>query len=114
LKKLDKKTAGRKDDSQKIQLQLLSTEWVNGVGKVLTFGATKYEAHNWRKGILYSRVIGAALRHIFAFLDGEDLDPETKLPHLDHASCCLMFLRELWQDRPDLDDRWKRKRRKSR
>ncbi len=64
-------------------------------------------AHNWRGGITYSRLIGAALRHIFAILRGEDLDPESGLPHVHHASCCLMFLSAMMSHRKDLDDRWK-------
>lgn len=99
--------AGVKFDREKIQLELLSPRWLSGVGAVLTFGAYKYAAHNWRKGIELSRLLGAALRHILAFLGGEDCDPETGLCHLYHASCCLMFACELWETRPELDNRFK-------
>lgn len=99
--------AGIKHDQDKVRLDLLSPIWLNGVGKVLTFGARKYTAHNWRKGIERSRLIGAALRHTIAYLGGEDRDPETGLLHLYHASCCLMFAAELHETRPDLDDRYK-------
>lgn len=97
-----------KYDGGKIQLELLSPSWINGVGRVLTFGAKKYAAHNWRQGLARSRLLGAALRHVFAYLDGEDLDQESGLPHLHHASCCLMFASELHETHPKLDDRWKR------
>lgn len=98
---------GVKNDAEKIQLELLSTRWLLGVGQVLTFGAKKYAAHNWRKGLQRSRLLGAVLRHIVAYLGGEDLDPETGLLHLHHASCCLMFASELHETRPDLDDRYR-------
>jgi len=98
---------GVKDDSEKNRLDLLSSRWIEGVGHVLTFGAKKYEAHNWRKGIKFSRLLGACFRHLFAFLRGEDKDPETGLSHLLHASCCLMFLFELSETKPELDDRYK-------
>lgn len=62
-------------------------------------------ANNWRKGIKLSRLIAALMRHLFAFARGEDSDPETGLPHLAHAGCCLMFLAALHKQRPDLDDR---------
>lgn len=62
------------------------------VGEVLAYGAKKYSARNWENGIMYSRVYGAATRHLMAFLSGEAMDPETRLPHLAHAACCLMFL----------------------
>lgn len=64
-------------------------------------------AHNWRGGISYSRLIGAALRHLFAFMRGEDLDKESGLSHLLHLSCCIMFLYWMTVHRTDLDDRYK-------
>lgn len=98
---------GDKFDQDKVPLDLLSSTWLFGVGKVLGFGAKKYAAHNWRKGISQSRLLGAALRHILAHIGGEDMDPESGLLHLHHASCCLMFASELYETRPDLDDRYK-------
>lgn len=103
----EKMEEGRKDDSEKVRMDLLSSSWLEGTSRVLTFGAKKYAAHNWRQGIANSRLIGAALRHIIAFNGGEDNDPETNLLHLYHASCCLMFASELHFTRPDLDDRYK-------
>lgn len=100
-------SGGTKNDSEKIQVELLSARWLFGVGQVLTFGARKYAAHNWRKGIALSRLLGACLRHVLAFLGGEDCDSETQLSHLYHASCCLMFAAELHETHPDLDDRYK-------
>lgn len=99
--------SGIKHDQEKNQLELLSPLWIMGVGQVLTFGARKYHAHNWRKGIAITRLLGACLRHIFAFLGGEDKDLESGLSHLHHASCCLMFASELRETRPDLDDRYR-------
>lgn len=99
--------SGTKNDQNKPDLSLLSSLWVTAVGAVLSFGKRKYAAHNWRKGFAISRPLAASLRHIFAFLQGEDLDPESGLPHLAHASCSLMFAFELWQTRPDLDDRFR-------
>lgn len=98
---------GKKNDQEKIQLELLSPQWLFGVGSVLTFGAKKYAAHNWRQGLKQSRLLGAALRHVVAFLGGEDRDQESGLSHLYHASCCLMFASELLETHPHLDDRWK-------
>lgn len=106
-------TGGVKHDQAKPQLELLSSIWLVGVAQVLTFGARKYAAHNWRKGIALSRLLGACLRHVMAFLGGEDRDPETGLSHLYHASCCLMFASELHETRPDLDDRYKSGKRHS-
>lgn len=98
---------GQKFDQEKPRTDLLDPLALEGLAKVLTFGAKKYAAHNWRGGIKFSRLIAAALRHILAILRGEDNDPESGLPHVDHAFCCLMFLSNMMKTRPDLDDRWK-------
>lgn len=98
---------GTKHDAGKPMMSLLSSKWLLGVAAVLTFGAKKYASHNWRKGLWNSKLMDAAGRHIAAFNDGEDVDPESGLSHLLHASCCLMFAYELSLTRPDLDDRYK-------
>jgi hypothetical protein len=95
-----------KYDHKKIRLDLLSTLAIEELAKVLTFGAEKYTAHNWRSGFAYSRLLGACLRHIFAFMRGESNDPETGLSHLAHAMCCLMFLLEHVLASFGSDDRW--------
>jgi len=103
-------TEGRKNDQDKSRVDLLDTEWLEEVGKVMGFGAKKYAAHNWRSGISISRLLGAALRHLFAVVRGEDTDPESGFTHVGHLSCCAMFLFATLKDRPDLDDRYKKPR----
>lgn len=103
-----KQESGVKHDQSKEPVDLLARSWLLGVARVLGFGAQKYDRHNWRGGIKRSRLIAAALRHILAYNEGEDLDPESGLNHLYHASCCLMFASEMHEVRPDLDDRFKR------
>ena len=98
---------GKKHDSSKIRMDLLSPIALEEIAKVMTFGAKKYGDNNWRNGLAWSRVIGALLRHVFAFIRGEDTDPESGLSHLSHAGCCLMFLLEYRITHPTLDDRWK-------
>jgi len=101
------KTGGIKHDIDKPQMDLLDPYAMEQLAAVLTFGAKKYEAHNWRKGFKYSRLIAAALRHIFAYARGEDNDQESGLPHTAHAMCCLMFLLGLSHRAAELDDRYK-------
>ena len=96
-----------KFDTDKLPLNLLSTEAMNQTAAVLKFGAIKYAEHNWRKGFQWSRPLAAAMRHITAFNDGEDTDPESGLSHLAHAACCIMFLLEFQKTHPELDDRYK-------
>ncbi len=106
--KLDgaRETGGYKLDKGKLPLQLLSTEALNRITEVMQFGAKKYAPNAWRDGMHWSRLIGAALRHLTAFNDGEDLDEESGLSHLAHLACCTMFLLEYEKTHPDKDDRY--------
>jgi len=74
---------------------------------VYDFGHHKYDWNNWRKGIAWHRQLDAALRHIYAFLDGEDLDPESGICHLAHARVDLAMVSEYRGTHPELDDRYK-------
>lgn len=96
-----------KFDTDKLPVNLLSTEALLQTAAVLKFGADKYHAHNWRDGFAWSRPLAAAMRHIMAYNDGEDKDPESGLSHLAHAACCIMFLLEFEKTHPELDDRYK-------
>jgi hypothetical protein len=101
-------SGGLKYDSGKPPLSLIDRHALEAIGQVLAFGAQKYAAHNWRKGIVYSRLIDAALRHLYAFADGEDNDPESGLSHVAHAGCCVIFLLGLMHAKPEMDDRHSR------
>ncbi len=97
---------GTKADSGKVPLGLIDPYALTQIGWVLMHGADKYGAHNWRGGISYSRLIDASLRHLTAINAGENVDPETGLPHSAHLACCAIFLTWMMQYRPDMDDRW--------
>lgn len=99
--------SGTKHDQGKPRMDLLDAQALEGLAAVLTFGAQKYAAHNWRGGINNSRLVAALLRHTFAILRGEYTDPESGLPHIDHVGCCWMFLSNNMKNRPDLNDLWK-------
>jgi len=105
----DKKPGGNalKFDGDKLPVNLLSSEALLQTAAVLKFGADKYAEHNWRQGFAWSRPLAAAMRHIMAFNDGEDKDPESGLSHLAHAMCCIMFLLEFEKTHRELDDRYK-------
>ena len=95
--------SGIKYDGEKPKMNLLPPKAIVEISKVLTFGAEKYDAENWRKlDDLQNRYTAGALRHIFAHMDGEELDSETNLSHLAHAMCCLLFKLEI-----ELEERFK-------
>ena len=84
---------GKHFDEGKTRWDLLPWDTVEGVAKVLTFGATKYGDHNWQSGIKIMRLLGSLCRHTFEWLMGRDIDNESGLHHLDHALCNLMMIR---------------------
>jgi len=83
---------GKKFDAEKDRWDLLPTDAVRGVVRVLTFGAKKYGDRNWEKGMDWGRLYAAALRHMTAWWEGETRDPETGHSHLWHAATCILFL----------------------
>lgn len=99
--------AGRKNDDGKVRLDLLPTEALEEIAKVLTFGAKKYAAHNWRKGFVWSRTVAAMLRHLYAWMRGEDKDPESGLSHMAHVGCNVLFLLTFIVTKTGEDDRFK-------
>jgi len=84
---------GVKLDTGKIRLDLIPTELIEGVGKVLTFGAEKYTENGWKDVPgAEPRYYAALLRHLVAYRKGERIDPESGLSHLEHAACNIAFL----------------------
>lgn len=94
---MNSKTKGEKHDIGKDQWALLPWKQVRQVVQVLTFGAQKYQPNNWMHvPASERRYFEAAIRHIYARQTGEVLDKESRLPHLAHAICCLLFW--MWFD----------------
>lgn len=64
------------------------------MGKVFTGGAVKYGRFNWRDHKVSATVYyDAAQRHIMAWFNGEDIDPESGISHLAHVmACCNIIL----------------------
>ena len=89
---------GSKYDGQKPRWDLVQFDVLEDFVKVLTFGAEKYAPDNWKLvKPLRARYLAAAFRHLVAYANGELTDPESGLPHLAHAECCLHFLG--WNDK---------------
>lgn len=76
-------------------------------------GAVKYAAHNWRLGYEWSKSYAAAQRHMNAFWSGEDIDPETGIPHPICAAFHMFALTTYLTEHPELDDRFETRDRRS-
>lgn len=79
-------------------------------GIALTYGGKKYGTHNWRHiGVRASVYYDAAMRHLMAWWEGEDIDPIEKggsgLPHIAHAIAGLMVYRDAELSGMATDDR---------
>ena len=96
---------GRKDDAEKARWDLLPFDALDEVAIVLRYGAKKYAARNWEKGMAWGRLLAAALRHLAQWSLGHDIDDESGLPHLSHAACCVLMLLALVKRGDGTDDR---------
>jgi hypothetical protein len=66
---------------------------IREMGKVFELGAKKYGRYNWRLHTVSATVYyDAAWRHLSAWFDGEDIDPESGVPHLAHVMACMTIL----------------------
>lgn len=67
---------------------LTETAWVHGLG------AAKYGRYNWRENrVKASTYVSAIMRHLAAWQQGEDIDPESGRSHLAHiaAGCNILM-----------------------
>lgn len=98
---------GIRYNTGKLKWSLVHWKSLEPMVLVLTFGTKKYAPYNWTKGLKVSEIIESLLRHVFALLEGEDNDKESKLPHVGHILCNAMFLSFMLMFRKDMDDRFK-------
>lgn len=76
------------------------------VGMALAEGQYKYGGYNWRViGVRASVYWDATFRHIKAWWEGEDTDPDSKLSHITKAISALMVLRDAMIQDNWTDDR---------
>lgn len=86
--------SGKKFDSGKPDLSLIPLSALIEEARGFMLGAEKYGRYNYTQGMEASRLVAAALRHIYAWNQGEEVDPESGASHLGHARCCLAMLLE--------------------
>ena len=84
-----------KYDGEKTRLDLVEPSLIEAVGRVRTYGVSKYKAERSWRNVEPSRYIAAAMRHFEAYRKGEKDDPESGMPHLWHCACNIMFLIEM-------------------
>lgn len=98
---------GDRHNEGKIEWSLVDYPSLESMVQVLQFGAKKYGRFNWKKGLKTTEICESMLRHIYAYLDGVDIDEESGLPIEGHILCNAMFLSYMIRNRKDLDTRSK-------
>lgn len=74
-------------------------------------GALKYGPFNWRDEAVSARIyVGAAMRHLGEWLDGEENAPDSGAHHLGHARACCGILLDAQSIGKMVDDRPKQGR----
>lgn len=69
-------------------------------------GAAKYGPANWRNDpVSVTTYADAALRHLFAWFDGEETAEDSGVHHLAHAAACLCIIMDAQEQRSLVDDR---------
>lgn len=77
----------------KTPLRLVPTIGIEAEARVFRLGAAKYGAYNWRElNVSCSVYYEAAMRHLFAWFNGEDIDPESGELHIAHVRACMGIL----------------------
>lgn len=80
-------------NEEKLAWDMVPFETLEGVVRVLMFGAAKHGEFDYINAKNYKRKCFASLlRHLFKWWKGEKIDPETGESALSHALCRLMFL----------------------
>lgn len=84
-----------KNDKEKPDLSLIPRTFLEHVSRAFMVGETKYGRYNYCRGHKASQLVAAAQRHISAWNEGEELDPDGQ-HHLGAAGANLaMILRQM-------------------
>lgn len=102
-------TGAVKHDGQKPDLAILPLSFLAEVAKAMQYGAGKYGRDNYKSGMEVTRLLAAALRHIYQHLEGEDIDKESGNKHLGHAAASILMALETERLGTLIDNRYKDK-----
>lgn len=81
--------------STKAPLHVVPAPVLMEIGLGMLEGAMKYGSYNWRVADVRGSVYyDAAMRHLMAFWEGEDTDPDSGIHHVGKALSCLTVLRD--------------------
>lgn len=99
------KGSGARYNDDKTNWALLPLHLLDGTVRVWMYGAAKYAAWNWAKGMAWSIPYACCMRHLIAWYRGEETDPESGQSHIDHAICNLLMIKHFEEVYREGDDR---------
>jgi len=91
---------------KKAPMSTVSAPVLMEMGLAMLEGDRKYGRHNYRViGVRSSVYYDAAMRHLMAWWEGEDIDPDSGISHVTKALSCLSVLRDAMINENFTDDR---------
>lgn len=108
MNKKDKLGTNPKDlmGTKKVPLSLVPVSSTIYQALAMEDGAIKYGPYNWRSNkVIASIYVDAALRHLAAWFDGEELAADSQKPHLGHALACIGIIVDAYETGNLVDDR---------
>lgn len=112
-------TGGKKFDSGKAELDMIPYKALTEAAKAFTIGKCKYGKWNYKKGMEWSKIINAMIRHAMEFKEGNSENTETfrhietgetvtmKDHHLGAVIACASMLLDYEENGLGTDDRYK-------
>ena len=92
--------------AKKAALRFVPAALALEVAPVMQNGAAKYGPFNWREQPVSAvTYVEAALRHLYAWLEGQDVAEDSQLDHIAHAAASMGILLDAKANGSLLDDR---------
>ncbi len=90
----------------KVAMELVPATSIIYEALAMADGAAKYGPYNWRENDVRASIyIGAAMRHLSAWYNGEENAQDSGVNHLGHAKACLGIIIDAMECGKLVDDR---------
>lgn len=80
-------TSGAQREKLHTRYDLVPIEGIEAYSRVAEYGAKKYASWNWSAGLPRMQIAASLIRHLWAYMRGQDNDDGpggSGLPHTDH------------------------------
>lgn len=105
---LEPQKPSQRHNQGKLPMHLVPADTIEALAAVLQKGMEKYDERNWERGNFYSVPYASLMRHLLAWWQGEDNDPESGLSHTVHILMNAAMLVRYSEQFPNYDDRPKK------